>query len=370
MLDSEHIDRAPARARPAPRRLPWPLRLLWLPLRLVWFLVQLGIALYGLGMIAYLVAEAVAGEEVSLVGFFGNFFPWLAWGGFIFSLVALFSRLRKLLIALQLPGIILFVILYGELFWPQSTPATPGPPLTAATFNIHAHSDPDAAAEALAALDADLLGIEELSSTHVPAIEARLARRYPYQALYAKEPYDGSKPPPLSGVGLLSRYPILDHEAILTDYRMRHMRATVNVDGVPVTIYVIHPDNPTFMPPHHYDTTRRTSTFDVVLPRIAAETNPVLVLCDCNMTDRSQDYRNMARLLNDSFREAGWGMGFTFSANTGLIPPAIRIDYVWHSDEFIARDAYVGEDNGPSDHYPVVAELALRDTPSGERAAR
>jgi vancomycin resistance protein VanJ len=367
MLDSEHMDRARIAAQPAPRRMPWLLR--W-PLRLIGFLVQLAIALYGLGMIAYLVADALVGEDVSLVGFIGNFFPWLAWGGFILALVALFSRARKLLIALQLPGIILFVILYGELFWPQSIPATSGPPLTIATFNIHAHSDLDAAAEALATLDADLLGIEELSSTHVLAIEERLAQRYPYQALYAKEPYDGSRPPPLSGVGLLSRYPILEHEAILTDYRMRHMRATVNVDGVTVSVYVIHPDNPTFMPPHRYDTTRRTSTFDAVLPRLAAETNPVLVLCDCNMTDRSEDYRQMARLLNDSFREAGWGMGFTFSADTGLIPPAIRIDYVWHSDEFIARDAYVGEDNGPSDHYPVVAELALREIIPSEHAAR
>ena len=367
MLDSEHIDRAPARARPAPRRLPWPLR--W-PLRLIWFGVQLAIALYGLGMIAYLVAEAVAGDEVSLVGFFGNFFPWLAWGGFIFSLVALFSRLRKLLIALQLPGIVMFVILYGELFWPQSIPMTSGPHLTAATFNIHAHSDPEDIVDTIAALDFDILGIEELSSTHVPALEERLDGRYPYRVFYAKEPYDGAKPPPLSGVGLISRYPILDHEAIITAHRMRHLRATVSIEGVPVTIYVIHPDNPIFMPPHQYDASRRASAFDVLLPRFAAETNPVIVLCDCNMTDRSQDYRNMARLFNDAFREAGWGMGFTFASTTGLIPPAIRIDYIWHSDDFVARDAYVSADSGPSDHYPVVAELALRDTPSGERAAR
>jgi len=367
MLDSEHIDQAPALAQPAPRRMPWPLR--W-PLRLIGFVAQLAIALYGLGVIAYLVAEAVVGEDVSLVGFFGNFFPWLAWGGFILALVALFSRFRKPLIALQLPGIVMFVILYGALFWPQSIPATSGPALTVATFNVHAHSDPDAVAGAVAKLDADLLGIEELSSEHVPALEERLARRYPYRALYAKEPYDGAKPPPLSGVGLLSRYPILDHEAIVTEHRMRHLRATVNVEGVAVTVYVIHPDNPTFMPPHHYSTARRSSAFDELLPRMAAESNPVLVLCDCNMTDRSDDYRRMARRFNDAFREAGWGMGFTFSATTGLIPPAIRIDYVWHSDEFVARDAYVGDDNGPSDHYPVVAELALRDMAPSERAAR
>lgn len=367
MLESEHIDRASARVHPAPRRLP---RLVRWPLRLIWFVVQVAIGLYGMGMIAYLAAEAIAGEDVSLVGFFGNFFPWLAWGGFVLALVALFSRSRKLLVALQLPGIIMFVILYGELFWPQAVPATSGPRLTVAAFNVHAHSDPDAAAEAVARLDVDLLGISELSDTHVPALEDRLDARYPYRALYGKVPYDSSKPLPLAGVGLLSRYPILEHEEIVTGHRMRHMRATVNVEGVTVTVYVIHPKTPDFVPPYRYDASGRASAFDQLLPRMAAETNPVLVLCDCNMTDRSEDYGRMARLFNDAFREAGWGMGFTFPANAELVPPGIRIDYVWYSDEFVARDAYVAEDSGPSDHLAVVAELALRDSTPNERAAR
>ena len=93
----------------------------------------------------------------------------------------------------------------------------------------------------------------------------------------------------------------------------------------------------------------------------------VISLC---LSDQSDAYRVFDALLADAFREAGRGMGFTFPANAELVPPGIRIDYVWYSDEFVARDAYVADDSGPSDHLAVVAELALRDSTPNERAAR
>ena len=83
---------------------------------------------------------------------------------------------------------------------------------------------------------------------------------------------------------------------------------------------------------------------------------PVLLMCDCNMTDTSEAYARLDTVLDDSFRETGWGMGHT------LQPPQLfpvqRIDYVWHTDEFEALYAYVGQDGG-SDHLPIVAKLRL-----------
>ena len=60
----------------------------------------------------------------------------------------------------------------------------------------------------------------------------------------------------------------------------------------------------------------------------------------------------------DSFSEVGWGVGHTFYPPQ-LPFPIQRIDYVWHSEDFRATQAYVGEDGG-SDHLPIVAKLRLR----------
>jgi endonuclease/exonuclease/phosphatase family metal-dependent hydrolase len=81
------------------------------------------------------------------------------------------------------------------------------------------------------------------------------------------------------------------------------------------------------------------------------------------MTDQSDAYRQMNDRLHDTFRETGQGMGFTFPASTPskvrLFPPLLRIDYIWHSDQFTAHAVAVGRDSGISDHHPVVARLVL-----------
>ena len=62
-------------------------------------------------------------------------------------------------------------------------------------------------------------------------------------------------------------------------------------------------------------------------------------------------------MLNDSFRETGWGFGHTLHPAFSPVPLQ-RVDYVWHSDEFVATQAFVGQ-RGGSDHLPFVAKLAL-----------
>jgi vancomycin resistance protein VanJ len=330
-------------------------------LRLVWRLLQIGIALYGLAVIVYLGARLTVGEDWNLVGFANNFTPWLLWAGFILGLVGLFSRYRRGLILLQLPGVIAFGVLYGHLLWPPGTgSATSGPALTVATFNVRHHSDAEETTAVLADLEADVIGIQELYETHAAIIQADLSDRYPYQVLYPKVYFDEGPYPYLDGVGLISRYPVIGGEVFnLEPETIRHLRVVIDVEGTPVTVFVLHPDNPVFFPPWQYDPARRSDKLAILRERIAAETNPVIVLCDCNLTDQSDDYRALDDLLNDAFDEVGWGMGFTASPRLKWLPPTVRIDYVWHSDAFTAQDAYVGDDHGDSDHYPVIAELAL-----------
>ncbi len=176
-------------------------------LRAIWKLVLAASLLYGLAVTGYLLARVAVGERWNWIAFANNFVPWWALGNAILIGIALFSRQRGLLVACQLPGIVAFVILYGDLLLPPDRPAeaTSGSPLTAATYNIISiTSDPQRIQTEIAALDADIVGLEEVGPVHAELFAADLAQAYPYQAMYPGLP--------VSGVGLLSRYPIIEEK--------------------------------------------------------------------------------------------------------------------------------------------------------------
>ncbi len=330
--------------------------------RAAWTLLQAAILLYGLGMAAYLVARLAVGERWGAVAWANNFVPWWALGALIAALVAGLGR-RWPLTALQAPILLAFALLYGDLLLPPSDVAQAGDGVTlkAATYNILSHfSDPDQVINVIRDLDADIVGFEEVGPEHAARIEAGLGEDYPYQVWYPQMP--------VHGVGLISHYPILEEApyAALPD-SMRHLRAVIETPGGPVTVFVAHPRPPHGLLPVGYDDAKRDAELADLRARVRAESGPVIVLCDCNMSDQSDAYRAMSRVLHDSFREAGWGLDFSYPNRLRDLAPGlrvVRIDYVWHSDHFTALEARTWGSSGTSDHRPVVARLALKATDS------
>jgi endonuclease/exonuclease/phosphatase (EEP) superfamily protein YafD len=326
-------------------------------------LFQAFILLYGLAVTGYLLARLAAGERWSWIAYANNFVPWWALGNLALGAIALSTRRRWLLVTVQIPGMAAFLILYGELLLPRDTSAeaTDHPPITVATYNIiSATSDPQRVREVITGLDADLIGLQEVGQVHAGMFAAELSAQYPYQAMYPG--------PPVSGVGLLSRYPILQEEMFQPlAGSMYYLRAVIDLDGLPVTVYVIHPLPPQgIISPFMYDDARRDSEIAILRDEyLAHETGPLLVVGDFNMTDQSDSYRRMDDLLEDTFREVGRGMGFTFPdqirSSIRLFPLLLRIDYIWHTADFAAHSVHVGDDSGTSDHRPVVARLVLLD---------
>ena len=325
-------------------------------------LLQAGILVYGLGVSAYLLARFTVGERWNFVAMANNFVPWYAAGGLALALLALFSRRRALLIACQLPGLIAFLLLYGDLLLPQPAHDVENKPvITVATYNtLSALSDPQRVVDVIADLDADVIGLQEFGPAQADLIAAQLADTYPYQALYPGLP--------LPGVGLLSRYPILEAEVILPyPDSMWDLRAVLDINGTTTVVYVVHPPPPkNNLSPVHYNNERRDSEITILLnDYIRHETGPVLVMGDFNATDQSRIYHDLDAVLDDAFREAGHGMGFTYPANLRnwfRLIPLVRIDYVWYSAHFAALDAWTGSDSGSADHLPVVAKLAQKGT--------
>ncbi len=147
------------------------------------------------------------------------------------------------------------------------------------------------------------------------------------------------------------------------------MRVIVDVDGSLITIFVAHPPVPspfTFHDnvPRFYDENPRDDQLGSLQERIKDEINPVLVLCDCNATDQSDGYKMLDNVLDDAFRKAGKGLGFTVAPQPmgipSILPLIMRVDFVWISNDFVVLDSMVGEDNGSSDHRPVIAQVVLK----------
>lgn len=84
---------------------------------------------------------------------------------------------------------------------------------------------------------------------------------------------------------------------------------------------------------------------------------PVILGGDFNAVPNSYEYYQMKSVLNDSFLEAGKGLGTSF--HDYKFP--IRIDYIFTSEEFEAVSYEIDRSNHISDHFPVIAEIKFAD---------
>lgn len=268
-------------------------------------------------------------------------------------LYALFKYQRSSLLPLTIP-LIAFLLQYGALFLPsfRTTPSTPA--LTVTTFNVlYSNENYDALANTIRATSADIIGLQEASQHHQDTLNERLAAAYPYQHFNADYRYGDA--------AILSRYPIEQVTTFPFPPRELVLHAIINVDGRPLHVFVAHL-MPSGGPALEGITTRiperfaqRAAEIQRLQEQMANLNAPHILLCDCNLTPPSANYRLLSTFLTDSFRESGWGLGHTGSP----IAPGIyftRIDYIWHSADLTATRTTIGTAGG-SDHIPLTAEL-------------
>jgi vancomycin resistance protein VanJ len=282
----------------------------------------------------------------------------------VFLLLGLVRRNWAALLALIIPTAAL-VVLFGELFLPhlaRPIESNDEPLITVMSFNVLiSNADYAAIARSIRAASPDLVGMQELSSTSAGAIATSLEDEYPHSTL---------KPLELGrGAGLLSRFPIETAEPFSLPPLNIALHATVNMEGRRIHVFVVHlsPNNFLEHPVAEYPALamerygRRAAEAVRLREEIAGLDEPFVLMCDCNLTDTSEAYGRLRGFMRDSFREAGWG--FRHTLNIPTVPfPVQRLDYVWHSDKFVAVDAFVGQAGG-SDHLPAVAKFRLVKAP-------
>jgi endonuclease/exonuclease/phosphatase (EEP) superfamily protein YafD len=178
------------------------------------------------------------------------------------------------------------------------------------------------------------------------------------------------------GNAVLSKHPFLtaDNIDMEWDGTPSQQRVSIRIDGQSIVVYNIHFVLPVRDTPHltlplshpllnlalYYDNTFRNIEIDRLSELLSAETEPYVVGGDFNMSDYSAKYGALAATMHDAFRTVGTGFGGTWllgDTESSSVPPIVRIDYVWHSDAFVAVMANVGPRLG-SDHLPLEVVLA------------
>ena len=248
--------------------------------------------------------------------------------------------------ALRLGLLVLVVVLLARVGgeW-LSLPTAAGPAsFTIATWNME-WSEPDGpdAVAGLAALDVDVVALQELTPDQAASIEASPAvtARFPYRQL---EP--GST---RTGIGLLSRRPLTEVEVGADP---ASVRATVRGDGAPITVLTAHPYSPrirTRTPidlPVGYDVSDRDRRLAEIRTRLDAAIAlgpPVILIGDFNVAPTEAAYRDLTAGLVDAHVEAGLGPGWTWRPELlGPLPAGVlRIDLILSTPDLVPVESRV-----------------------------
>lgn len=196
---------------------------------------------------------------------------------------------------------------------------------------------------------ADIVGLQEITASQAFALDANLADLYPHRVLFG----DG-----IPGKGLLSKFPILEHEQLYLYPARPDLLAVIQLAEGELTVIVAHPPPPRI---HRNGIYMNKATMRQIktLRSLATAGGPVLMLGDFNMTAISNQHASFrAAGLIDAFQESGAGFGFTLPTRWKQIPlvPMARVDYIWHTPHFEPLESWIGPATG-SDHLPVFARL-------------
>lgn len=209
----------------------------------------------------------------------------------------------------------------------------------------------------------DIVGLIELVPARSRATDEdeRIRALYPYRVML---PRSGEP-----GIGLLSRFPIIEREFTRDPPLLRVVVAPSDVDQ-PITVFVAHPyvnlsNVGSFIP--SIETELRDQRISAIRQAIDADLqagHDLMVLGDFNVTEREPAYAELTRGLHDAQREAGFGFGLTWRPGRleGLPFGLLRIDYLLVSSAFVAIEA--GPDCTPrgSDHCLFSATFARPHT--------
>lgn len=333
--------------------------------------------LYATIILTYLAVRLVAADAFWRLAFIDTFAHWLILPVFLLLPMALVLRKRRIAFAL-LPIALTGIVWFAPYFMPKFPPKPTGQVIRVLTFNVWGNNhDLSRIEDWIRQSGADLVLLQEVSPTHAEGVLPGLMDLYPYQSSQEDNRRWGDN---IS----LSRYPIVESQYfdLGVPNHPDPLRLVVDAPKGRLAVYNVHLDWPGgytrqpepifqslfennfyFRSVLGYDESIRNLQIERLLAKLQTEPYPHIVGGDFNMSAASIMYNHVAAQLQDSFREAGWGLGTSWPdasvrGMAGWIPPLVRIDYIWHSDDLQSVSARVGSPVG-SDHLPVLADLVF-----------
>lgn len=308
----------------------------------------LPIDLYASAMVGYLVLRTVSTRiyiwPVEAISVYLHLLLLPAIPLFFLALV-LKSRHSAVLLGI---GAAVYLALFGALFLPHFNKPDLPADLTVMTYNTgNGIAQWDDLEKAIRESGADVVAIQESMMEEVPLYHRDLADLYPYQVFYGSG---------LGGIGMLSRYPILDEGLKYLASPRPYLVADLEIGNRTLTVISAHPPV-IFGPGAAQD--RGRGDFEMMADWAVEQGNSI-VLADLNVSDQNEGYAvMMQRELTDAHRKSGFGLGLTYPRRftSRWSTPVIRIDYILTTDELQPLKTWVGEDGG-SDHLPVLARIA------------
>lgn len=311
------------------------------------------------GVLVLLAIHIVLPQRSGVLALTQVFEPYIVLTGILAAALALMRRTSWRVAAVALFALVV-VGRYGPVV--ISFPTSSGVnELSVVTWNALAgQADGERVRNGLAAIEADLVGLQELQgeAADMLATDPTLAARYPYRAL---APDDS-----VYGVGLLSRHPIVDFESSADPpYIVAHVEPA---GREPISVIVAHPLPSRIRSvlgiPVALDATLRDSAIGEIRDLIDAELalgRQVVVLGDFNVTEREPGYHDLSHGLRDAHLDAGVGLGHTWRLPQARWLPLgmIRIDYVLTSPDLAASSTHT-ECSENSDHCLLAATLSER----------
>ncbi|MGA4842374.1 endonuclease/exonuclease/phosphatase family protein [Streptomyces sp. G45] len=268
-----------------------------------------------------------------------TFLPWLGVFIPVLLVVAVVRKSATALIALLLP-VIVWLDAFGGLITDKSGG---GGDLMVATHNVNADNpDPEGTARDVAASGADVVALEELTSSAVPTYERALADTYKYHSVQGT-------------VGLWSKYPLTDTKPV--DIKLgwtRAMRTTVNTPKGEVAVYVAHLPSVRVKLDAGFTANQRDNSADALGEAISGELlGKVILLGDLNGTMNDRALNAVTSQMRSTQGAAGDGFGFSWPASF----PMARIDQIMVKGVEPVDSWTLGRT--ASDHLPVAARVDL-----------
>lgn len=271
---------------------------------------------------------------------------------------AWFARWRVLALLLAVPAMV-WIWSYGTAFVPGDGEREPD--LRVLSYNTFvAVPGHDHVIDLVARYEPDVLLLQEVFGDRQVALEEALSGRYPTRITIQS--------PRVGGVSVFSRYPAVETRAVgdATDRSRSTEVVVLDVDGRHVQVVPVHlispcPNcGPSILERLELEGDVRRAEMSSVLAALDPDV-PAVIGGDFNSTDRSEPYRRLvAAGFRDPQREAGRGPGFTWP-DDGPFGAVLRIDWVLVRGLVpVAAEVVEG---GPSDHRPVMADLAFPQEP-------